>query len=222
MRHVSQMPIRFLLTIAALMLPAPLLAQNTDATLEGHWAFRIDEATIFVFMLDEQDEGGWNASWTRPESITSNGVVFHKMSGQQTVFPIETAERREAVQLTFAGPQADGRRDILQFRLTGENQALLNYQGIDGAPYPLIRVRPDTPLGPFDAVRIYDRDDAVTMAEYVSEPASPEEDTSLAEDAAAEELFAEGAFDTDGEQDAEGDESENGMPRMGADFLDGL
>ena len=152
MRHAPRMPIRFLMSLAALLLPAPLLAETREATLEGHWAFRIDEATIFVFDLDEQEDGGWQGSWTRPEIITSNGMVFREMSGQQTVTPIEATERRDAVQLTFEGPQADGRRDILQFRLTGENEAQLDYLGIEGEPYPLIRVHPGHRTGAFRCV----------------------------------------------------------------------
>lgn len=208
MRHASQMPVRSLLSLAALLLHAPLLSNDREATLEGHWAFRIDEATIFVFALDERDEqdgGGWQGSWTRPEIITSNGMVFRDMSGEQTVIPIEAIQRRNAVQLTFEGPRSDGRRDILQFRLTGENQARLDYIGIEGEPYPLIRVQPDTPLGPFDPVRIYDRDNAILQAQLGSEEDLPE----LSDE-----------MDT-----SKGDtvpEDENAPSRVDEDFLDGL
>ncbi|MWV28989.1 hypothetical protein [Aurantiacibacter rhizosphaerae] len=216
------MPIRLLIALSALLLPAPLLAEDSDATLEGHWAFRIDEATIFVFALDEQEAGGWEGSWTRPETITSNGTVFRDMSGQEIVAPIETALRRNAVQLTFAGPKADGRRDILQFRQTGENEAQLSYYGIPGDPYPLIRVQADTGLGPFDEARIYDRDNAITQAEYVAQAVEPEP---VAE--AEPEIVAAPVLESEAEMmaevDSEGEaEAAPESPRIGADFLDGI
>ncbi len=208
MRHAFQMPVRFLLSLAALLLHAPLLANDGEATLEGHWAFRIDEATIFVFALDERDEqdgGGWEGNWTRPETVTSNGMVFRNMSGRQTVVPMEAIQRRDAVQLTFEGPQADGRRDILQFRLTGENQARLDYIGIEGEPFPLIRVQPDTPLGPFDPMRIYDRDNAIVQAEFGSEEESPESPAVM-----------------DANESETAPEDEDAPSRIDKDFLDGL
>ncbi|MGB3794838.1 MAG: hypothetical protein WA957_00865 [Alteraurantiacibacter sp.] len=204
------MSIRYLIALAALLLPSPLLADDTEATLEGNWALRIDDATIFVFDLDQQDDGAWAGSWTRPYTIASNGVVFREMDGEQTVLPLETVQRRDAVQMTFKGTQEAGLRDILQFRLTGENQAQLTYRGIAGNPYPLIRVPSGTVLGPFDPLRIYDRDDAITMAEYQpdAEPVAP--------------LDMADAGDIEVENNTMADDDSEQRPRIEADFLDGL
>ncbi len=238
----AMMP-RFLLVLVALLLPAQALAND----LEGHWAFRIDEATIFVFTLQEREGGGWTGSWTRPAQIDSNGMVFRNMDGSQTVQPESVIERNGVVQLTFAGPaEARGRNDVLQFSSVSANQAQLNYIGLPGDPYPLVRVVPDTPLGPFEDARIYDRDRAVTEAEYI-EPWEPTGDLEAAaalggapaldpldeiaielgldvaggEEERVEELpplEAEGEGEAEAEEPEEDDES----PRIGADFLDGL
>lgn len=207
---------RLLLFFAALCLSAPALADDHDASLDGHWAFRIDDATIFVFSLEKQDGGGWEGAWTRPAQIDSNGVVFRAMAGQQTVRPVSVSERDGALQLTFAGPGDTARNDILRFRQTGENRAELSYVGIPGDPYPLVRVAPDTPLGPFDEVRIYDRDNAVIEADYVEQVAEPsgEEVASGVEDEAGND-----AGTADADDEAGSDEE---PARITADFLDDL
>lgn len=235
---------RILISLVALLLPGQALAND----LAGHWAFRIDEATIFVFALEEREGGGWTGSWTRPVQITSNGMVFQNMDGSQTVEPQAVIERADVVQLTFAGPpEARGRNDVLQFRMVSENQAQLTYIGLPGDPYPLVRVVPGTGLGPFEEARIYDRDRAVTEAEYV-EPWEPTGDLEAAAamgealaldplDAIAFELGLDvsGAqasaeaelppLEAEEEGEAAADEAEQDgdqAPRIGADFLDGL
>jgi len=192
---LQPMVLRICLILAALLLPARALADDQEAGLSGHWAFRIDDATIFVFTLEQQDSGSWEGAWTRPQQIDSNGAVFRRMSGQETVRPLEALERRGVVQLTFAGPpQANGRRDVLQFSQTAENQAQLNYVGIPGDPFPLVRVYPDTPLGPFEEMRIYDRDNAVVEADY-GEDAGETPQLAEAEIEAVEEPAAGGVTD---------------------------
>ena len=209
MRHATGMVARILLILSALCLSAPALADDREATLDGHWALVIDDATIFVFALEQSEDGGWAGAWTRPSEIDSNGVVFRQMSGQQTVRPISTQQRQDMVQLTFAGPEGARRNDVLQFRFVSPNQAQLNYVGIAGEPYPLVRVNPDTPLGPFDELRIYDRDNAVTEAEFVAQAEVPTmpEDEDLSE--------GPGAATRD-----EGEAEES--PRISADFLDDI
>lgn len=165
---VGAMVSRFLILLGLLLLPFPALAQS----LEGHWAFRIDEATIFVFRLDERPGGTWIGAWKRPTDIASNGAVFQRMGGSEVVVAERSGERDGQVELVFAGPPGSTRSDVLRFRQTGDNQAQLTYVGIPGDPYPLIRVRPDTELGPFEETRIYDRDLAVVEAEY--DPPLPE------------------------------------------------
>ena len=172
---LARMVLRVLIILAALLLPARAMADDHQGDLSGHWALRIDDATIFVFTLEQATSGGWQGAWTRPMEIDSNGAVFRRMSGSETVRPIEALERGGVVQLAFAGPQPAGRRDILQFRQVSENQANLTYIGIPGDPFPLVRVAPDTPLGPFEEFRIYDRDNAVIEADYEAEAdASPQ------------------------------------------------
>ncbi len=193
---LARMVLRILIILAALLLPARAMADDHDGDLSGHWALRIDDATIFVFSLEQADGGGWQGAWTRPVEIDSNGAVFRRMSGRETVQPIEVLERGGVVQLAFAGPQPGDRRDILQFRQVSENQASLTYIGIPGDPYPLVRVAPDTPLGPFEDMRIYDRDNAVIETDYGEEAdASPQlaEAESEGFDEPAEEEAAEPA-----------------------------
>ncbi len=197
---VTGMVSRILLALVLLLLPGQAFAQD----LNGHWAFRIGDATIFVFSLEQAEDDEWQGTWTRPASIESNGMVFRDMRGSEVVTPTQARQRGERVQLTFAGPEGSGRNDVLRFALLSENRAELEYVGIAGPPYPLIRVGPDTPIGPFEETQIYDRDNAVTEADL--------------EELAAIALEAELA-----EQAVEGDEDEDEeLPRIDADFLDGL
>lgn len=188
------MMIRTLVAIAALLLPAHVLAQD----LEGHWALRIDDANIFVFALEQGEDGQWQGTWTRPAEIDSNGAVFRRMAGSETIAPTDVQASQDMVRMTFAGPPGTQGTDVLRIALVAENQARLVYQGIPGDPYPLIRVGTNADLGPFDETRIYDRDNAVTEAEFVPE-AEPEEDEARADE-----------------------EEETQRPRLTADFLDGL
>ena len=128
---------------------------------------------------------------------------------------VETAHGRGAVHLVFAGPQAGGRQVVLQFRLVDANRARLTYAAIPGEPHPLIRVAPDTPLGPFDPARIYDRDDAVTETGF------PSADEQSEPTAASVPLEVANALDALAEVDG-GEEEETDRPPMEADFLDGL
>jgi hypothetical protein len=226
---------RIFLVLAAMLLPAGALAQSQPDGLEGHWALRIDEATIFVFALDQAADGSWQGAWTRPAQIDSNGVIFRRMSGSQTVTPTDTRHNGEVVQLTFAGPPGTGRNDVLRIRQVGENQARMQYQGIPGDPYPLVRVMADTPLGPFEDMRIYDRDNAVTEADYVDADAAevaPLEPLEALEPLAdlgpmdEDELdaleSAAGSEEATADSDDSEDESEAERPRITADFLDGI
>ena len=191
---------RFLIALAVFLLPTQAFSQD----LEGHWAFRIDDATIFVFALEQADSGEWEGEWRRPETIDSNGAVFRNMGGSQIVTPAETRQRGDVVQFTFDGPEGSDRDDILRFTLVDESRANLTYVGIPGDPYPLVRVHRDTALGPFEEGRIYDRDQAVTEAD-LEELARASEDIQPAEE-------------PEDQDDSEKDEN----PRIDADFLDGL
>lgn len=226
------MILRMLSLLAAFaLLPAQAIAQDLD----GHWAFKIDEATIFVFALEQGEDGTWQGTWTRPSQIDSNGVIFRNMSGSQTVRPSAVRQAGEIVQLTFAGPQGTNRNDVLRFTQVGENQAQLQYQGIPGDPFPLVRVQPDTPLGPFEDLRIYDRDNAVTEAEFAlaEEPIEQSEPREALEPLADLGPMDEGELDALEmasadeasvvlEAEASEDDEEEESSRITADFLDGL
>jgi hypothetical protein len=182
---------RLFLLLALLLAPCPAMAQS----LEGHWALRIDDATIFVFRLDRLPDGTWSGAWKRPTEITSNGAVFQAMSGSEVVAAQRSGEQDGEVRLVFPGPPGAAGGDLLRFRQTGTNQAQLVYVGVPGDPFPLIRVRPDIALGPFDDGRIYDRDLAVVEADYEAPPPTPAPGVAATEDRAGQdaELLAEAA-----------------------------
>lgn len=199
---------RLLLFISALLLlPAQAFAQD----LEGTWAFRIGDATIFTFEISESEDGEWHGRWTRPEDFASNGVVFARMVGSEEVEAMAALEFAGTIELSFDDPRPGAVPDIFNFRLMGPNTAEMTYVGTEFDPYPLIRVAPDTPLGPFDEDAIYDRDNAVTEADYI-EP----EELNL-DDVAAPEENVEPAEDLP-EPEAE-EEGDDGLP---GDFLEGL
>ena len=163
---------RILLFFAALLLPAaPALAQD----LEGDWAFRVDEATIFIFAISQDDTGQWSGAWQRPQSFVSNGMVFSRMQGSETVRSMRGRMVDGDVELTFDDPRPGAVPDIFRITQTSPNQASLLYVGTQLEPYPLVRVAPGGSIGPFDDAMIYDRDNAVTEAEYVA-PAVPSQD----------------------------------------------
>lgn len=183
--------------LAALLLPQAALAND----LEGRWALRIDDANIFVFQLEEDAEGEWSGSWIRPERFAGSGVVFAMLSGSVEVEADGASTLGDAVALRFEDRRPGAVPDVFRFRLVAENRAELTYVGTGFDPYPLIRVPRDAGVGPFDAERLYDRDNAVTEAEFV-EVAEPEAES---ETVAADEAVAE-----------------EPSPRVGDDFLDDL
>ena len=152
-----------LLFVAALFaLPASAAAQD----LEGTWALQIDDASIFVFFLETDDNGNWRGAWLRPLRFIGNGVVFSQFRGSEIVTTTNSTIEGEVLELRFAPTREEGSTDILHFRSTGVNQAEMTYLETELLPFPLIRVAAGTPLGPFSDDRIYDRDNAVVEAEY--------------------------------------------------------
>ena len=63
---LARMVLRIIIILAALLLSARALADDHEGDLSGHWALRIDDATIFVFTLEQADAGGWQGAWARP------------------------------------------------------------------------------------------------------------------------------------------------------------
>jgi|GEM_PF-825316 len=197
---------RLLLFFAALV-AFPLSAAAQD--LDGTWALQIDDASIFVFVLESNERGDWRGIWLRPQRFRGNGVVFSQLRGAEVVRTTDYTIQDEALELRFAPTRDEGSTDVLHFRSTGENRAEMTYTGTDLAPYPLVRVVGGTQLGPFDDDRIYDRDNAAVEAEYdpAQEPAAappPEEPEPVEEAAVSEEPEAAP------------------RERMTDDFLDGL
>ena len=161
-----QMFKRLLLILCALLLPSPALAND----LEGAWALKIDDATIFRFDLREIADGVWRGTWTRPVSFGTNGAVFSQLEGERALTSMAGLELNGVVELSFDDPRPGAVPDIFRFRLTGERQAELIYVGTRLAPFPLVQTAPNTPLGPFAEDRVYDRDNAATVSDYDPEP----------------------------------------------------
>lgn len=151
--------LRFVIAFLLLMLPAiPAAAQPS---VEGSWAFQIDDAVIFRFDVRKGAGGEWRGTWTRPVSFRSNGVIFSDAKGSENVQSMAALEFAGQVELSFDDPRPGAIPDIFRLELTGEDRAKLIYVGTPLEPYPLIRVDSDTPLGPFAPGRAYHRRDAL-------------------------------------------------------------
>jgi len=153
------MIIRLLLALLAVL--TPTLAQANE--MEGRWAFKIEDAAIFVFEIERADDGEWHGTWTRPASFASNGAVFARLVGERVVTSSAGIEFAGDIELTFDDPSPGAIPDIFRFRHMGEGRAQMTYVGTPLAPYPLVAVAPATGLGPFEEGRVYDRDNAVTV-----------------------------------------------------------
>ena len=199
---------RIMLVFAALFaFPTSAIAQD----LEGRWAFQIDDAIVFLFAIDQTPEGDWRAQWMRPVSFRGNGAVFSQFRGAEVVETQEYTETGDTVELRFPPTREEGSTDILQFALTGANEASMTYAGTELAPFPLVRVPRSATLGPFDDTRLYDRDDAVTQSDY--DPADDADEgtaDAVEENAPMEEQLADDA------------EKEGNGSSLSDDFLEGL
>ncbi len=208
---------RIAIVLATLLLiPVHAAAQDPQAeevayTLEGFWAFKIDDAVIFLFEVDQREDGSWRGRWTRPEVFGSNGVIFNRMSGATRIVATSAIETEEGVQLSFPDPRPEAVPNVFLFELVSDHQVTMTYVDTPLAPFPLIRVVPGTQLGPFDDARIYDRDNAVTEAEYVE----PESTGEMIPDVEADEAVTAAVEAAVSEQDI-GDEG------LSDDFLDGM
>ncbi|VVT06607.1 hypothetical protein [Erythrobacter sp. EC-HK427] len=225
-----------LFALALLAIPAAALAQEAEGNQEGTWALRINDATIWVFTMDRQEDGSWEGNWLRPARFEGNGVVFVAFSGEELVTAADGSEREGVVQLRFPPTQRGGTGDVLHFAMTGDYTMSMEYLGTELEPYPLVRVVRGTGLGPFADGMIYDRDNAQTVADY--DPADEPDEAELAtpETAVAAEEMADPVQPSDdaadepadsalpvAEEDAGEPEAEAPRPsRMTDDFLAGL
>lgn len=227
-----------LLAFAVFAMPVAASAQEQEGTHEGTWALKINDAHIWVFTLERDGEGGWDGSWLRPARFEGNGIVFVRFAGEELVEAADGSQREGVVQLRFPPTQRGGTGDVLHFSMTGEYTMTMEYLGTELEPYPLVRVVRGSGLGPFDENMIYDRDNAVTVAEYdpTDEPSEAElvvdEAVEAAEAMAADELAEEAVEPgdvleadeaVDDDSAVEAVETEELRPsRMTEDFLDGL
>ncbi|MEN7537774.1 hypothetical protein [Aurantiacibacter flavus] len=159
---------RLALALAALlMLPCAAMAE----TLEGTWALRIDDTTIFRFDLRQGDDGNWQGVWARPRSYRNNGVIFSSLDGRAEVMSRSASIQGDALRLTFNDPRPRSLPEVFRFRVTGEGTAELTYVDTGFAPLPLVRVGQGTEVGPFEDGRLYDRDNAQTEPARLAVPA---------------------------------------------------
>lgn len=183
---------RLFLALAMLLAAVPAAAQ--DKTLQGSWALMSGDTIIFRFDLKPEAEGQWSATWLRPDSFGSNGEVFVKVRG-----PVERVESMGGndfaglVEVSFDDPRPDAVPDIFRFEMTGPDTALMTYVGTDLAPYPVVRVTRNTPVGPWDVETVYRRP-----------------------------VVAESASQTPPMTELDSNEESDETSRIGNDFLDGL
>ncbi|NIQ96067.1 MAG: hypothetical protein GWN87_19095, partial [Desulfuromonadales bacterium] len=219
---------RLLILIAALLLPAGAWAQD----VEGAWDFRLDNTTIFRFVIEQGEDGEWRGEWSRPDSFNSNGDAFARLRG-----PVETLDSMAgyeflgSVELSFDDPRPGAVPDIFRFRVVDEDSLEMIYVGTGLDPYELVRAGPGDVIGDWDASKIYRRSEQgdFTVTEVV-DPAAPrprtrifELDFSLAppggeEEPAAEE--GEAAADTVSVEESEETDPADALPELAVE--DGL
>lgn len=146
-----------LLPLLALLLPAPALAE----TLEGSWALEIGGTAIFRFDIAKDDDGKWRATWSKPRSFASDGDSFSRLTGPARAVPSMTAlDTPDGIELSFDDPRPGAVPDIFDFKPIDADAVEMTYVGTGLAPYTLERVKPGTPLGPWDPDATYSRDPA--------------------------------------------------------------
>ena len=144
-----------LLLPLALLLPAPALAD----TLEGSWALDIGGTPIFRFDIAKDDDGKWRGTWSKPSSFASDGNNFSRLKGPAKKVPSMTAlETPDGIELSFNDPRPGAVPDIFDFKPIDSDAVELVYVGTGLAPYTLERVKPEAPLGPWEADATYSRE----------------------------------------------------------------
>lgn len=151
--------LRMMLILLSALLPFSAAAQS----LEGSWALRLDGAIIFRFDLMRQGDG-WSGDWARPDSFASDGERFTSLSGPTEI--VNAGEGRAIgawAELTFPDDRPGAVPDVFRFNLTGRDRVEMIYVGTGLAPYILERVAADTPLGPWEAGKVYRRSEGAAM-----------------------------------------------------------
>jgi hypothetical protein len=151
---------RLLLSLA-LLAATPAAAQPAAGqTLAGSWALQMDGTTIFRFDLSKDADGHWQGTWSKPGSFASDGNHFQKLSGPLKHEPSMTAIDlpNDGAELSFDDPRPGAVPDIFDFEMIDANAVKMTYVGTGLAPYTLVRVAPDAPLGPWDPAKTYSRE----------------------------------------------------------------
>ena len=157
-----------LLLFLALLLPAPAAAEP----LAGSWALEVGGAEIFRFDIARDGDGKWHGTWSKPSSFASDGNNFSHLTGPAKSVPSMTAlETPDGIELSFDDPRPGAVPDIFDFKPIDSDAVEMIYVGTKLAPYTLERVKPGTPLGPWDASATYSREAPPQQAEAAPEKA---------------------------------------------------
>ena len=148
------MTFRFLLALAALLMPAHAFAQD----VAGTWDFRLDETTIFRFAIAEGEDGEWTGEWSRPANFNSDGNAFTQLrGGVETIDSAAGYEFEGDVELSFDDPRPGAVPDVFRFAEGPDDTLVMTYVGTDLAPYVLVRADADAPMGGWDEAATYRR-----------------------------------------------------------------
>lgn len=180
-----------LIPFAVLAMPAAAQAPGTPSSfaarmaeapsLEGSWALKIDETTIFRFDL-KPTPAGWSGTWSRPRLFASNGAVFSNVTGPPVAVAASKVEAiGEWAELTFDDPRPGAVPDVFRLRALAGGKVEAIYVGTGFPPLVLEKVNADTPLGPWTATRFYQRAGVtaapgaatVTFSVQTAQPALP-------------------------------------------------
>ncbi len=225
---------RLLLAIVAVLLPLAAHAQSPAATspeavspaagqqLAGAWDLRLDATTVFRFEIEQAADGEWRGRWLRPETFNSDGNAFYNIrGGVKNTSSMTGIAVGDAVELGFDDPRPGAIPDIFRFRQTGPDSAEMIYVGTPLAPYAMVRAAEGERMGPWDAARIYSRVVAQARPSGRLERVTPGIDFELAGQSLARPAAQPAPVPQPGE-DAAPTEPASAVPRVEADFLDGL
>lgn len=150
-----------LLPLLALLLATPAAADP----LEGSWALKAGGAVIFRFDLSKDGAGKWHGTWSKPASFASDGDSFSNLKGPpKKVSSMTALETPDGIEVSFNDPRPGAIPDIFDFKPIDEDAVEMKYVGTKLAPYTLERVKPDAPLGPWQADAAYSRNPPPTDA----------------------------------------------------------
>ena len=145
-----------LFILLALLAPAALAQDKPLPTLAGSWALEVGGTAMFRFDLIPAGDG-WTGTWWRPKSFASDGNSFSRVTGPAVQVAGEGKASGEWAEITFPDTRPGAVPDVFRFRLIGSQRAEMIYVDTKLAPYTLVRVTPETPIGPWKAEQVYRR-----------------------------------------------------------------